>query len=172
MRLLVRGGFLFERFKPECYWFCNVSLIRNFFVAVLPCVIPALDVTLLLMTLTLLIALVLLVWYKPRKTPNQQLLDTFIGIVQLTVLSIGVTTAHGQLLSTGLSTACVILIVSVVTAVLGLIILKAYQRVSSIAYPVYLSHHSGVGGSSTRLLYSILGKVVKGSIFYDIDHRG
>jgi hypothetical protein len=54
IRLLVRAKFLFERWTPECYWFCNVSISRNFVIAVLPCVMPEedLDVTILLMTCT------------------------------------------------------------------------------------------------------------------------
>jgi len=71
--MLVKGRFLFDRWQPSCYWFCNVSLTRNFLIAVFPCVMPqdALDVTILLMTLALLVALILLVWFKPRRTPQQ-----------------------------------------------------------------------------------------------------
>ena len=93
---------------------CNVTIARNFVIAVLPCVMPEddLDVTILLMTLTLIFALVLLDRCKPRRTPWLNVLDSFISFVQLTVLSLGVTSVHGQPLKESLSGACVTLIIA------------------------------------------------------------
>jgi len=175
LTLLVKGRFLFDRWTPSCYWFCNVSLIRNFLIAVLPCVMPQdqLDSTVLLMTLTLVWALVMLLWFRPRRTPQQQALDTFVSVVQLTVLSFGVASSHGTPLRESLSTACVVFISSVVLIIVGIIALRAYQLLlNTISYSVYLSHHSGQGGTSTRVLQWILKKTVQGQVFYDIDHAG
>jgi len=173
LALLVKGRFLFDRWTPSRYWFCNVSLIRNFLIAVLPCVMPQdqLDTTILLMTLTLIWALVMLLWFRPRRTPQQQALDTFVSVVQLTVLSFGVTSSHGTPLRESLSTVCVIFISSVVLFIAGIIAFRAYQLLlNTISYSVYLSHHSGNGGTSTRLLQWILNKTVPGKVFYDIDN--
>jgi len=62
--------------------------------------------------------------------------------------------------------------VAVGCAVLALSILRACQLVSqSVSYSMYLSHHAGAGGTSCRLLYSILSVTLqKGRVFYDIDH--
>jgi len=174
LSILVRGRFLFDRWTPSCYWFCNISLIRNFLVAVLPCIMPEdqLDVTILLMTLTLIWALVMLVWYKPRRTPQQQRLDTAISVVQLTLLSFGVTSVSGTPLRRSLSTACVIFIITVVMSVILLIAFRAYQMVmKTVSHAIYLSHHGGNGGTSTRVLQNILNKVVQKSVFYDMDHQ-
>jgi len=173
LKLLVKGRFLFDRWTPSCYWFCNVSLIRNFLIAVLPCVMPQdqLDVTILLMTLVLIWALVMLVWFKPRRTPGQQKLDTFVSIVQITVLSFGVTSAHGDPLRESLSTACVILITAVVLSIIALLIFRLQQLLmKAISYNIYLSHHCGNGGTSTRILQRVLMQRMK--IFYDVDYVG
>jgi len=58
-------------------------------------------------------------------------------------------------------------------AVLFLVCFKGYQLVAkAISYAVYLSHHSGAGGTSTRVLHGILLKHVQGSVIYDIDNLG
>jgi len=171
---LVRGRFLFDRWRPECYWFCNVTIVRNFLIAFFPCVIAEdqLDVTVILMMIALVIALVLLVWFKPRRTPNQNHLDCFISIVQIVTLSFGVTSVHGEVLRQSLSLGCVLLIASVVFAVCGLIAVRAFQLVTNKSFSVYLCHHSGAGGSACRVLHTILLKLVNGNIFYDIDNLG
>merc|ERR1719502_232485 len=108
------------------------------------------------MTLTLIWALVMLVWCKPRRTPEQQRLDTFISVVQLTVLSFGVTSVTGVPLRESLSTACVIFIICVVAFVLVLIAFRGYQMVmKTVSYGIYLSHHGGTGGTSARVLQNI-----------------
>ncbi len=58
------------------------------------------------------IALVLLDRCKPRHTPWLNVLDSFISVVQLTVLSFGVTSVHGQPLKESLSGECVTLIIA------------------------------------------------------------
>merc|ERR1719331_1186915 len=91
LRILIRCHFLFGRWKPETCWFCNVTIIRNFFIAVFPMIMPAdqLDVTIVLMILTLMIALVVTVWFKPRRNDGQNMLDVFISTVQLLILTLG-----------------------------------------------------------------------------------
>jgi len=89
------------------------------------------------------------------------------------VLSFGVTSTHGTPLRESLSTACVIFISSVVLFIVGIIALRAYQLLlHTISYSVYLSHHSGNGGTSTRVLQWVLKKTVPGKVFYDIDNTG
>merc|ERR1719359_8487 len=115
--------FLFERYQPDYYWFSNVSIGRNFFIGLFPCIFgeDEVDVTILMMTLTLIIALVALVWFKPRNKPSQNYLDTFISLVQLTILAFGVTSADGTELRGSLSAACLLFIILVVVAVVSLI---------------------------------------------------
>merc|ERR1719498_1862897 len=153
IKFLCSCRFLFERWNPKYYWFCNVTIARNFVIAVLPSVMPQeeLDVTILCMTMALMIALVLLAFFSPRRTPGQNYLDLFISMVQLTILSFGVTSVHGQPLKESLSAGCVSLIVAVGCAVLALSIFRACQLVSqSVSYSMYLSHHAGAGGTSCR----------------------
>merc|ERR1719498_837947 len=176
IKFLCSCRFLFERWNPKYYWFCNVTIARNFIIAVLPSVMPQedLDITVLCMTVTLMIALTLLAFCTPRRTPGQNHLDIFISMVQLTILSFGVTSVHGEPLKASLSAGCVTLIFAVGTAVVGLMIYRAFQLVTqSVTYSVYLSHHAGSGGSSCRLLHCILSSTLqrqKGSVFYDIDN--
>jgi hypothetical protein len=125
------------------------------------------------MTIVLIGALVLLTWFKPRRSPVQNFLDVFISIVQILVLSFGVTSVHGQPLKDDLSATCIILIVAVGLAVLLMTISKLYQVAArTIFYSVYLSHHSGPMGAASRLLQSILLKTYGQSVFYDIDNMG
>ena len=85
--------------------FCNVTITRNFFVAVFPMIMPAdqLDVTIVLMIMTLMTALVLTVWYKPRRNTAQNMLDTFISVVQLIIMTFALSSVHGQAVSEPLS---------------------------------------------------------------------
>jgi len=173
--LLVRGRFLFDRWTPHCYWFCNVSLIRNFMVAVWPCVMAEddLDITILLMTLSLLVALVLLVWFQPRRTRRQNRLDVCISFVQIVIICFGVTSVHGQPLRRSLSTACVTLVCIVVFSVVSLTAYRFIQfALKLVTYSIYLSHHSGAGGTSCRTLHGVILNHVKGTIMYDIDNLG
>merc|ERR1719498_1734388 len=171
---LITGRFLFERWRPDCYWFCNVSLVRNFWIAVLPCVMPedALDKTLLLMAMVLMIAYCLFIWFKPRRSIGQNRLDVFVSFVQFSLVAFGLTTVTGQALSKDLSAICVTMIGSVFIVVLSLLVTRFYVLVMRMAaYAVYLSHHSGHGGSSCRVLHKVLLSVVKGNVFYDIDAK-
>lgn len=171
---LVTGRFLFERWRPDCYWFCNISLVRNFWIAVLPCVMPedALDKTLLLMAMVLLIAFCLLIWFKPRRSTGQNRLDCFVSYVQFTLVAFGLTTVTGQQLSKDLSTICCLLIASVFVIVLSLFGARCWKIMMRVtAYAVYLSHHSGHGSCSCRVLHKVLLSIVKGTVFYDIDAK-
>jgi hypothetical protein len=42
----------------------------------------------------------------------------------------------------------------------------------AVAHSAYLSHHSGAGGTSSRVLHGILLNHVQGSVIYDIDNLG
>merc|ERR1719247_1474174 len=121
LRILIRCHFLFGRWKPETCWFCNVTIIRNFFVAVFPMIMPAdqLDVTIFLRIMTLMTALVLTVWYKPRRNLMQNVLDTFISVVQLIIMTFGLSSVHGQSVSETLSGFLLILLALVVTVVMS-----------------------------------------------------
>merc|ERR1740138_1019798 len=168
----MKFAFLFERLDPECYWFCNVAILRNFLIAVLPTVMPYdhLDITILLMTIVLVIALILLIWFKPRRSRQQNLLDVFISFVQIVVLSFGVSTVHGTVLKSSLSTACVVLMASVIGAVCFIVAVQMFQVVSgNNAHSIYLCHHSGAGGSACRVLHCMLCTAIGGRVFFDID---
>jgi len=172
---MVRCSFLFERWRPECYWFCNVSISRNFAIAVLPSVMPEedLDVTILLMMIVLVLALVAVVWFKPRRSDVQNCLDCFICLVQITVLSFGVTSVHGKPVRYSLSAGCVALIGCVVCMVVSLIAYRAFQIVSHAdGYSIYICHHSGSGGTGCRVLHGLFTKNVEMKVFYDIDVLG
>jgi len=172
IHFLVCGKFLFERWKPNCYWFCNVTLIRNFCIAVIPCVLPedALDVTLFLMTMALSIAFLFLVWFKPRRTPSQNQLDCVVSFAQFVLVTLGLTTVHGDPMRAFLSTICVLMIALVAVSVGSMLCVRFYQLVTKMdRYSLFLSHHGGAGGASCRVLHRILLKKVKGKVFYDVD---
>jgi hypothetical protein len=177
LRILIRCHFLFGRWKPETCWFCNVTIMRNFFIAVFPMIMPAdqLDVTIVLMIMTLMTALVLTVWFKPRRNMAQNTLDTFISVVQLIIMTFGLSSVHGQSVSEPLSGFLLILLALVVTVVMSLMVLKAFQLLhpagkKQVQYAVYLCHHAGAGGAAARVLHSMLLKAIRGRIFYDIDN--
>jgi len=113
---MVRCSFLFERWRPECYWFCNVTIFRNFAIAVLPSVMPEgdLDVTILLMMIVLVVSLVCCVWFKPRRSDTQNALDRFISLVKIIVLSFGIISVHGEAVRYQLLAGCVALGVCVI----------------------------------------------------------
>jgi hypothetical protein len=177
LRILIRCHFLFGRWKPETCWFCNVTIIRNFFIAVFPMIMPAdqLDVTIVLMIMTLMTALVLTVWFKPRRNTMQNMLDTFISVVQLVIMTFGLSSVHGQSVSEPLSAFLLFLLALVITVVMSLMLIKAFQLVhpagkAQVQYAVYLCHHAGAGGAAARVFHAMLLKAIKGRIFYDIDN--
>jgi hypothetical protein len=177
LHILTRCHFLFGRWKPETCWFCNVTIIRNFFVAVFPMIMPEdqLDVTIVLMVLTLMIVLVMTVWFKPRRNDGQNMLDVFISMVQLVILTFGLSSVHGQSVSEPLSAFLLILLSFVIMIVMSLMVLKAFQLLhpagkAQVQYAVYLCHHAGAGGAAARLFHSMLLETIRGIIFYDIDN--
>jgi hypothetical protein len=176
LRILMRCHFLFGRWKPETCWFCNVTIFRNFLIAILPMVMPAdqLDMTIVLMMLTLCSAMVLVIWFKPRRTRSQNLLDVFISYVQLIIVCLGLSSVHGSPVSEPLSAFLLILVALVVIVVVSLLLLKAFQLVhpsgeASSTYQVYVSHHAGAGGAAARVFTSMLERTVR-TMFYDIDN--
>jgi len=63
--------------------------------------------------------------------------------------------------------------VVVVLSVAGLVCFKAYQFLAkAISFPIYLSHHSGAGGTSSRVIHGVLLQHIQGSVIYDIDNLG
>jgi len=89
------------------------------------------------------------------------------------IICFGVTSVHGQPLRRSLSTACVTLVCIVVFSV---IFLTAYRFIQFglklVSYSIFLSHHSGAGGTSCRTLHGVILNHVKGTIMYDIDNLG
>jgi len=125
------------------------------------------------MMFVLVISTGLSFWYKPRRSRLQNLLDCFVSIVQVTVLSVGATSVHVDALSDELSVVCVLLITSVFIVIVSACIYRAILIVSNTySHAIYLSHHSGVGGAASRVFHRILTATVDGSIFYDIDNMG
>jgi len=170
--LMVRCSFLFERWRPECFWFCNVTIFRNFAIAILPSVLPEdhLDTTVILMIMVLVLAQGALLWFKPRRSVIQNCLDCFVSTVQIIVLSFGITTVHGVALRSSLSAGCVILLLCVVLTVLALVAFRAFQLVTkSGGFSVYICHHAGNGGSACRVLQGIFVRSRVGRVFYDVD---
>jgi len=177
LNILIACHFLFGRWKPDTCWFCNVTILRNFFIAVLPMVMPQdqLDLTIVLMVLVLGIAMILVVWFKPRRTTSQNALDVFISYVQLIIATFGLSAVHGNPVSEPLSTFLLILLALVVLAVASCMAVKAFQLFHPTGkkmstYQVYVSHHAGAGGVAARVLHFMLEKTIGGSIFYDIDN--
>merc|ERR1719201_1566962 len=127
------------------------------------------------MILTLMTALVLVVWFKPRRNNGQNMLDVFISMVQLTIVTFGLSSVHGQSVSEPLSAFLLILLSLVIMIVMSLMVLKAFQLLhpagkKQVQYAVYLCHHAGAGGAAARVFHSMLLKAVRGRIFYDIDN--
>ena len=142
--------------------------LANFFVAVLPTLLPEdhLDVCGLLTTLVLLLPLIAHSVLLPRRSLPQNYLDVFVSLVQLAVLIFGLPSVHGETIQSSLSLVCVLLIGSVSFLVFPLIAIRVYQVISkSVAHHIYLCHHSGVGGVACRVFHNILVKAADGSIF-------
>ena len=94
--MLVHCHFIFNRWRPQCYWFAIPAVARNFFVALWPMplrpmVVPEKenDVAIMLMILTLLVTLMLLCLIKPRRTPSMNGLDVQISAIQTMLLGTG-----------------------------------------------------------------------------------
>jgi hypothetical protein len=175
IRHLVRCEFLFVRFTPERYWFCNVTILRNFFIAVFASVLPEkeLDVSILLIEITLITSMVMFLWFRPRVTLAANRLDAFVQIIQIMVLTFGVTSVDGTPLKDSLSTICMLLVILVIITILGWVSYKGFRLVSqTFGHAIYLSHHAGAGGASARVFHCILLNTLNGSIFSEIDNLG
>merc|ERR1719201_2506375 len=127
------------------------------------------------MILTLMTALVLVVWFKPRRNNGQNMLDVFISMVQLTIVTFGLSSVHGQSVSEPLSAFLLILLSLVIMIVMSLMVLKAFQFLhpagkAQVQYAVYLCHHAGASGAAARVFNSMLLKTIRGRIFYDFDN--
>jgi len=89
--VLIRCHFLFNRWRADCYWFSVITVVRNFILAVLPMIMPEdqLDMSVGFMLITLVISIVMMIWFKPRRTPTMNLLDSYISFVQIVTLAVG-----------------------------------------------------------------------------------
>jgi hypothetical protein len=177
--MLIRCHFLFHRYRPECYWFCIVAVVRNFLIAFLPMVYPEKDIAVMFMMFALLIPIVLTARLAPRRTPAMNALDYYIGSVQLLLLSVGAMSVYSDgtaVESDAVSIVLIILICTVFLASVLLLIIKGCQWASknqtplSWCFDVFLDHHSGAGGSACRVLAIMFqGIVRRNKFFYDTD---
>merc|ERR1719329_1838341 len=69
--ILIRCNFLFNRWKPDCYWYSTISVTRNFFMGCLPMVVPedSLDIAVALMLFVLMVPVLIAARMFPRRTP-------------------------------------------------------------------------------------------------------
>merc|ERR1719498_1806451 len=171
--ILIRGHFLFNRWRPEKYWFSTITVVRNFTIALFPMVIPEdqLDVAVFLMLASLQMSLLLMLWHKPRRTPGMNALDLAISFVQITLLGAGAMSVYGTVLGAELSTLVMILVIGCLLTGGLMVLWKGQQYLrNSNANELFICHHGGAGGSAARVLQMIFAKIIKGPVFYDVDH--
>jgi len=150
--------------------------MRNFTIAMLPMCLPvdAVDMAVGLMLLTLVTGIVLMIWCKPRRTPSMNMLDCFISFAQIAILGIGGMSVYETAVREELSTILLLITVSVLV-VGGLTLLRAgiHMALKMRNIEVFLSHHSGGGGSAARVMHVVFLKLMKGkTVFFDIDNLG
>jgi hypothetical protein len=177
--MLVRCHFIFNRWRPQCYWFAIPAVSRNFFVALWPMVIPEKenDVAVMLMIATLLIALLLLCLIQPRRTPAMGALDVQISSIQLMILGVGAMSIYSGTLKSNFMSWCLMLMtISIAVTSSILVLLKGLQYLSknrspgSWCFDIFLDHHAASGGNAVRVLQVFLTSAVqRGKVFYDVD---
>merc|ERR1719329_1848231 len=101
----------------------------------------------------LVIGIVLMIWFKPRRTPAMNGLDCYISVVQICILAFGGMTVYGTVLQGELSTILMIMVVTLFAAGALFVMRSAAQIVfKTRQFDVFLSHHSGPGGAAARVM--------------------
>jgi hypothetical protein len=184
--MLVRCHFLFNRWKPSCYWFSIIAVLRNFILAVLPMVMPdtVLDLTVFFMAATLQVAIGFVIWWRPRRTPGMNRLDGLLSIVQITILATGSFSVYGTEVNKELSTLLVLLCCTGLVTGFMMVGFKSIEWMFfRKRFDIVLSHHNGHGGISARVLHIIFGKMLtmrRGQrcgftfkrVFFDVENIG
>jgi hypothetical protein len=176
---LIRCHFLFNRWKPTMYWFVNVSVLRNFLVALVPMVLGHQGLVLSLMMIILILPLGWTANAMPRRTPAMNALDMHISFSQVIIVAIGsmASLPGSEGGETDFLSWCLMLICFSVGLVCCIIVLLKFgQFVSkgktpgSWAFDVFFDHHMGAGANTARVLMHMYKYMFrKGKVFYDVD---
>jgi len=164
--------FLFRRFRPECYWFGAGILIRNLLLALFPMVVPPerAYVALLLVQTIMLLSLCASAWFKPWKAPTINEIDAILHMALLVIIHIGAEMLHSSGSSVITSwLACLLALICLISCAV-LLLVKLWSALRPKAkFSIFLSHHKAAGACAARFLKLVLGKRVKGPLFYDCD---
>jgi hypothetical protein len=175
---LIRCTFLFNRWRPEMYWFAAVAVSRNAAVAIWPMVISDQGVVAGLMFISLLLPLVLGSYVYPRRTPAMNALDTQISMTQMIILVLG---AMAPLSSYGAnysplayvsvtSLAAVFIVCGFIIAMKGGQFISKGRTPLSWCFDIFYDHHGGSGATGARIIHVLFNDTFRpGKVFYDVD---
>eukprot|EP00439_Symbiodinium_sp_Y106_P023600 s2265_g2.t2 len=173
LQLVHRHRFLFQRFKPECYYFGLVLLVRNALVALFPVLfvaVPSLQVVLMGLIFVVSAAMQIRAW--PWRTE----IANFADLVMTCLLQIVLLGAAplleidkdkssellGWLLFFAVLGPCVAGAVA-----LGFTLYRYYMP--KMLFGIFLCHHKGGAGSLCRLIKLLVSRHSSTNVFLDSD---
>lgn len=173
LQLVHRHRFLFQRFRPQRYYYGLLLLLRNAMLALFPVIftpVPSLQIEIMGFVLLTASALQIRLW--PWRTELANYTDLAINLL-LQILLLGVS----PLVSRDAEKSTVLLGYLLSFAVLspfiaGLVVIShAIWRhfIPPSLFGVFLCHHKGSAGSLCRLLKLLAAKHTKSQIFLDSD---
>lgn len=156
LQLVNRHRFLFQRFKPERYYYGLVLLARSVLLALIPSLfIAAPEVQMELMGVVLISACALQVRLWPWRSDLANYVDLLINcLLQVLFLGVAPLTRRDEDLSKGLLGW--VLVTAVLSPVvfgfvgIGYALWRHFQPAQS--FGIFLCHHKGCAGSLSRLL--------------------
>lgn len=173
VRKLQGYRFLFGRFRPECYHFGLLFLVRNGLVATIPAVLvpyPAMQV--LLMASILLLGSFLQVRCWPWRTDPANFSDMLLGYLLLMMsFGLGSFTNTGEpQVSAPLGTTLVALLGCALAACVLMLAVGIYQRFQPPKrFGIFLCHHKAGTGALCRLIKVIMPSYSNSPVFLDAD---
>jgi hypothetical protein len=176
LSLLYSGRFLFSRFKPVCYWYSAILLIRNSLICFSLLVFDVRGtLSLHAIFCVLLLSGFLQAFHNPWRFPAancSEVLLTFLQIVLLLILlprkavaDFGRYQQDTLIVGTGI-------LVCLMIAVLGGVLFGATRAVFMKYHKpndVFLSHHKGGAAVTARLLKTIMSPSLSNNVFLDSD---
>ncbi|CAK9038961.1 unnamed protein product [Durusdinium trenchii] len=172
LRLVHRHRFLFQRFKPDCYYYGWLLLVRNSLVALFPVMLFSLpEIQLPLMGVLLMGsgALQIRVW--PWRTKLANIMDLVITCI-LQILLLGIAPL---VMLTSRSTEVLgwILVIAILSPLLGGLIVITHAVLRHFrpgnVFGVFLCHHKGGAGALCRWMKLMAAQHSSSEIFLDSD---
>ncbi|CAE7227713.1 Scube3 [Symbiodinium sp. KB8] len=173
LQLMNRYRFLFQRFRPECYYYGLVLLFRNAFVALLPVVLASMpELQVLLMGVLFVLGWFVQVRTWPWRTQEANYADSIMTGFLLVVLL-----AAGPLLKIDEDKSAEMLGWLLLFAVMGPAVVGVGAVCFAVfrhfcpraVYGIFLCHHKGGSGSLCRLIKLLVARHSPTNVFLDSD---